>query len=134
MSPMRSAALSGSRSGWVWRGQVLLGRASGKLHHVCVSSSWADDLCLVGSVRAVPGHRLTFSWDPSPDTCVSRGEVIGLPGGLWLELGIGSSGSLDARKKVPCVAGDQLPKWAASALIFLPLSAAVVKADFSLRP
>lgn len=78
---------------WVGvEGQILLGRASGKLYHVCVRWSVA------GGVReGCAGTLLTFSL---PDTCVTRGEVICLTVGLWLELGIGNSGSLDARKKM----------------------------------
>lgn len=69
---------------------------------------------------------------PLPDTCVSRAEIISLPMGLWLETGIGNCVSQNAREKMPDVHGDQLPKWAVSALTCLTLSAAFVKAESSL--
>lgn len=60
---------------------MLQAGASGKLQHVCFSSCWpGGPLCLVGSGRAVPGHWPTLSYDPWPDTWVSR-EVIIAAGG-----------------------------------------------------
>lgn len=107
-------ALASQASGWDGHGggrHYRAGSLGNCTMHVSTHSG-QDRLCPVGLVKAVPGHRLMFSWDPFARPLCGWRSGHWVAGGSRLARGIGKSGFQDAGEKTPLMCRPPAAKWA----------------------
>lgn len=112
-------ALASQASGWDGHGggrHYRAGSLGNCTMHVSTHSG-QDRLCPVGLVKAVPGHRLMFSWDPLPDPCVGGGAATGLLVGPGWHGELGSLGFRMLERRLLSCAGLLLPSGHPAGLI-----------------